>query len=237
MAAENANQNEEVIHVSGTLDAVAAYIETEFGLNAADSAKAATLLWLEQECELAEAARTPALNIELKSLEDFSDQAQGMVANSRVFLNLSKMKADVFGALPQELIEDLLCKSEIKTIVIKALLHIVTCSSSNAVLIREGLACVCMRAWNYVKGREHIPFQVEAVMPSKEFPHDLQSPLVCDLTQDDGTQRMNVAKWECPHHKEGNYCVLTPERAREMLNVLVEQGVLEYVDNDSYAFL
>jgi len=232
-----ADEDEEANRVSGTLDAIAAYIETEFGFSATDSAKVATLLWLEQENKFAEDARIPAMNISLKSLEEFDGRAQGMVANSRVSFNVGKAKSEVFRALPMEILEAILSKSEIETIVVKALLRNLVRVAPCVNLVRDGLACVCMRAWHYVKGREHIPFQVNAVMPAKEFSRAPESPMTCEFTQDDGLQRLGAAKWECPHHKEGNYCNLTTGRAREMLNALVEQGVLESVGDDSYAFL
>lgn len=237
MVGESGKRDEEIICVSGTLDAIAEYIKTEFSFNTTDSAKAATLLWLERECELAETARIPAINIGLKSLEEFGDKAQGMVANSRVYINVDKVKVEVFRALPLEILNDILGKSEIKTIAIKTLLRNIARVASHATLVKEGLACVCLRTWLYVKGREHISFQVDAAMPTREFSRDPDSPMTCEFTQDDGKQHIDAAKWECPFHKEGNYCTLTSDKVKDILAVLVEQGILERVGDNSYAFL
>lgn len=228
-----------MIRVSGTLDAVAMYIEREFGLDKGDATKVATLLWLEQENELAEATRTPELSAALKSLREFGDedtQVQGMVAKSRVFMNLEKTKIDAFQALPAEVVDALLSTDGLPTKVVRMLLSIVCAVVPNFQLVPEGLSCVCMRAWNYVRRREHIPFQVENVMPGKEFSRDEDSRRTCELTKDDGRQYLGHAAWQCRCHEGENYCTLTPEKAGDMLHVLSELGVIEDCGGGSYAF-
>lgn len=230
----------ETIRISGTLDAAALYIAKEFGVTASEAVKVATLLWLEQECELAEATKIPKLNVGLKSLAEFGDEntkARGMVANSRVFINLEKAKVEAFRALPIEVVEGLPCRDDVPTMAVKALLHTVCIVASNTTLVKEGLACVCMRAWHHVKGREHILFPISAVMPGKEDSRDGTSCLTCELTQDDGRQHIGNAGWECPCHTGENYCTLTLGQAKNMLDVLVQQGVLEFVGDANYAFL
>lgn len=227
------------VRVSGTLDAVAMYIEREFGLDKGDAEKVATILWLEQENELAEATRTPELNADLKSLREFGDEdtrAQGMVAKSRVFMDLEKTKIFAFQAIPVEVVDALLSTDSLPTKVVKMLLGIVCAVAPNFQLVPEGLSCVCMRAWDYVKRREHIPFQVENVMPGKEFSEDKDSPRTCELTKDDGRQHLGHAAWQCRCHVGENYCTLTPVKAGEMLHALSELGVLEVCGDCSYAF-
>lgn len=230
---------EKSVRVSGTLDAVAMYIEREFGLDKGDAAKVATILWLEQENKFAEATRTPELNADLKSLQEFGDEdtpAQGMAAKSRVFMDLEKTKIAAFQAIPVEVVDALLSTDGLLTKAVRMLLGIVCAVAPNFQLVPEGLSCVCMRAWDYVKRREHIPFQVENVMPGKEFSEDEDSRRTCELTKGDGRQHLSHAAWQCRCHEGENYCTLTLEKARDMLCALNELGVLEDCGDGSYAF-
>lgn len=239
-------KRDETDRVSGTLDAVAAYITREFGLSTLDAAKVSTLLMLEQECEIADAAKSSELNVGLKSLTDFVDEgskAQGMVANSRFFFNVNRASAVVLASIPAEIVEDILLQSKIDKITIKVLLRVANIFKNNAAVIPDGLACVCMRAWRYVKKQKHIPFQTKDVMPCREDSRNETSRLVCELTQDDGRQRLGNAIWQCPYHKDGNYCRLTSGMVGQMLEVLEQQGVLvaqgtsESPGGKSYFFL
>lgn len=245
MPMENSKQIE-MDHLSGTLDAMAAYIAEKFGLSLLDAAKVSTLLWLEQECEFSDPAQNSELNVELKSLTDFGDEstkARGMVADSRVFINVNQIISKGLASIPAEIVEDMLLQEEIDKITVKLLLRIARSFEENITVIPEGLACVCMRAWRYVKKQKHIPFQARDVMPGRENPQDENSRPVCELTQDDGRQGLGTAKWQCPHHKDGNYCLLTPERVEQMLDVLEQKGVLvtqspsESPDGKRYLFL
>lgn len=245
MARENLSQ-EEVERVSGTLDAVAAYIGKKFDLKSLGPVKAATLLWLDQECELADMAKNSELNVGLKSLADFGDEgskAQGMVADSRVFINVNKAMATALASIPAEIIESILCQNDIDKTGVKILLNVADSFGRNAATIPDGLACACMRAWHYTKGQKHIPFQAKDIMPGREYPHDETSCLTCDLTHEDGRQRLGHAKWECPYHESGNYCGLDEEKVRQMLDVLEQQGILivqgqaESLNGKSYLFL
>lgn len=215
--------------VSVASDAVAAYIAKEFDLNALDAAKVATLLLLEQECERANTGESPELEVGLKSFADFvgeGSKAQGMVANSRVFINVNKATVAALALIPAEIVEDMLLQSKLDKITVKVLVRVAGILKKTTTFIADGLVCVCMRAWRYVKKQKHIPFQVKDVMPGREYPQDETSCLVCELTQDDGRQRLGHAHWQCPCHKDGNYCRLNPEMARQMLDVLEQQGVL-----------
>lgn len=230
---------EKAVRVSGTLDAVAMYIEREFEIKKGEGAKVATILWLEQENELAEATKTPELSADLKSLREFGDEntrAQGMVAQSRVFMNLEKTKMAAYQTIPAEVVDALLSTEGLSTKVVRMLLGIVCAVAPNIQLVPEGLSCVCMRAWDYVKRREHIPFQVENVIPGKEFSQNEGSQRTCELTEGDGRQHLGHAAWQCRCHKKGNYCTLTPEKAAHMLHVLSGLGVLEDCGDGSYAF-
>lgn len=234
-----ANSEEKSIRVSGTLDAVAMYIEREFKFDQRDAAKVATLLWLEQESELAEATRTPELNADLKSLREFGDEdrrAQGMIAQSRVFMDLEKTKVAALQVLPAEVVDALLSTDGLPTKVLRMLFRIVYAVVPTFQLVPEGLSCVCMRAWDYVKRREHIPFQVVDVMPGREFSREMDSRRTCELTKDDGQQHLGHAAWQCRCHEGENYCTLTPEKAGDMLCALSKMGVLEDFGNGSYAF-
>ncbi len=227
------------VRVSGTLDAVAMYIEREFGLDKGDAAKVAIILWLEQENELVEATRTPELNADLKSLREFGDEdtlAQGMVAKSRVCMDLEKTKIAAFQTIPVEVVDALLSTDGLLTKVVRMLLGTVCAVAPNFQLVPKGLSCVCMRAWDYVKMREHIPFQVENVMPGKEFSEDEDSRRTCELTKDDGRQHLGHAAWQCQCHEGENYCTLTPKKAGDMLHALSQLGVLEDCKDGSYAF-
>lgn len=233
------NSEQESVRVSGTLDAVAMYIERKFGLGKRDAAKVATLLWLERENDLAEASKISELSAGLKSLQEFEDEdmrAQGMVAKSRVFMDLEKAKIDAFKVIPAEVVDALLNTDGLSTKVVRMLFKIICAVVPNLQLVPEGLSCVCMRAWDYVKRREHIPFQVENVMPGKEFSWDKGSRRTCELTEDDGRQHLDYAAWQCQCHRDGNYCTLTCEKAEEMLCALSELGVLEDCGNGRYAF-
>lgn len=243
---EKEEKQEEIDRISGTLDAVAAYIKQKYDLNSLDSAKVATLLWLEQECDLADAAKSPELDIELRNLADFGSETsntRGMVANSRVFINLNKTMAEALNQLPAEIVEDVLLRNEIDTVTVKLLIRTAYIFRKNVTVIPAGLACVCMRAWRCVHKQKHIPFQAKDVMPGKEHPGADTSRLVCELTQDDGRQRLGHANWQCPYHKDGNYCNLTPAKEKEILNILEQEGVLvsQYMfgssEEKSYLFL
>ncbi len=245
MAEEN-EKREETIRVSGTLDAISAYIVQKLGLDPLDAAKAATLLWLEQECECADLAKNSELNVGLKSLREFGDngeKAQGMVADSRVFISAEGAMVMALASIPAQIVEDILCQSEIDQTAVKILFKVANIIRKNGTVIPDSLACVCMRAWRCVKRQVHIPFHVDDVMPGREYPRDEASGLVCDLTQDDGRQRLKAAKWSCPYHRDGNHCCLTPALAGQMLDVLEQQGVLvaqgtaEAPGGKSYLFL
>lgn len=239
MESQDQRKNEKPVRISGTLDAVATYLEREFEYSASDAAKVAALLWLEQESELAKSEGVPKLIANLKSLDEFGGETprtQGMVVNSRVFLTLEKAKADAYRQIPAELVEQWLSQDSLRTKAIRMLLRVIKIIAPNTRFVPEGLACVCMRAWNYVKRREHIPFQVEDIMPERESPRDTSSRYVCDLTGTDRRQHIGNAVWECKCHTGENYCTLTPGRAEEMLNILVEKDILKE-DNGSYAFL
>ena len=245
MATEDYNMDE-TDRVSGTLDAVAAYIEKEFGLSALDAAKVSTLLWLEQECEIADAEKSSELNVGLKSLTDFGDEgskAQGMVANSRLFININRAMVTALASIPAEIVEDLLLQSEIDKITVKVLLRVAHSFKKSSAVIPDGLVCVCMRAWRYIKKQKHVPFQAKDVMPCKEDSRKETSRLVCELTQDDGRQRLGKARWQCPYYEDVNYCRVTPERVEQMLDILEQQGILvaqgtsESPGSKSYLFL
>lgn len=75
MAMENLSQDE-TERISGTLDVVAAYINEKFGLNPLNAVKAATLLWLDQECELADIAKSSELNVGLKASQTLGMRAR-----------------------------------------------------------------------------------------------------------------------------------------------------------------
>lgn len=121
MAEEN-EKREETIRVSGTLDAISAYIVQKLGLDPLDAAKAATLLWLEQECECADLAKNSELNVGLKSLREFGDngeKARGMVADSRVFISAEGAMVMALASIPAQIVEDILCQSEIDQTAVK----------------------------------------------------------------------------------------------------------------------
>lgn len=245
MTAENFNQGE-TERVSGTLDAVAAYIAKEYGLSALDAAKVTTLLWLGQECERADAIKSPELNVGLKSLTDFGGEgskAQGMAVGLRIFVNVNEAAAMALKSIPAEILEDILLHAGIDAITIKLLLRVAGIFIANTTVVSDGLACVCMRAWRYVRKQKHIPFQAKDIMPNREYPQDGSSSLICDLTQDDGRQRLGAANWQCPYHRGENYCCLTTEMIGTMLDVLeqqgilVSQGTLESPGGKSYLFL
>lgn len=236
---DGVKDEKKLVRVSGTLDAVAMYIEKEFGLDRGDANKVATILWLEQENEHAEATRTPELSADLKSLKEFGEgntRAKGMVAQSRLFLNLDKVKIDAYKAIPMEIVNALFSTDKLFTKVVKMILVSAYAIASNSQVVPDGLLCVCMRAWNYVKMREHIPFQVTNVMSNKEFSQDEGSRLTCELTDDNGQQHLGHASWQCPYHMDGNYCTLTPEKAGDMLRALSDLDILEDCGDGSYAF-
>ena len=233
-------EDKESVRVSGTLDALAMYMEKEYNFTAKDATKVAALLWLEQECEFAETIRIPELHGSLKSLTEFENEdtkAQGMAFNSRIFINLERAKAEAFRAIPLEVVEQLLGIDGLSTKTVRMLLRVIQIALPNIQLVPEGLTCVCMRAWNHVKHQEHVPFRLENVMPELEFPKDQNSQHTCEVTRKDGQQHIGNVIWECLCHRDDNYCTLTTGKAQEMLNVLVQLGVLEKVDNERYAFL
>lgn len=234
---DESRQDSEVIRVSGTLDAIAEYVAKEFEFSYTEGAKVVTLLWLEQECELAESARVPEINIALKSLDEFDERAKGMVGNSRIFMNIDRIKAKACRAIPYELVEGMLCETKIKISMISVLLKIIVIAEQETLFIKDGLACVCMKAWQHVRGHEQVPFSINAVMPEQEFERAGTGDNTCQFTREDGRQYLKNAKWECPYHKEGNYCCLSHDRVAEILNCLVQQGVLRSLGNDEYVFL
>ncbi len=228
------------VPVSGTPEAVAFYIQQEWGFTPKEAAKAVSVLWLEQECNRV-GIDIPSFPNSLPKLrlEDFSDherKAQGMVTDSRIFLNLNKASAKLFAAVPDVVI-DWLLTGEWKLPLLKSALMLLVKLRSDIQLVPEGLACVCMRAWKRVNGKVNIPFKAEDICPCHENPRDINSPLVCDLTAEDNRAHLGRASWECHCHNENNYCTLTLEKISGMLVDLEKRGILRSEDNSTYIFL
>lgn len=230
----------QVIRINGTLDAIAYYMTKEWGYAPEEAAKVTALLWLEQVANDDSgsplvSASTPGLKLEDFAIE--GQPAKGMVSTSRAALNFSKADADIRKLIPSEVAQWLTSNDHWSIRLGRSVLHLLLAVLPNFQLIPDGLACVCMRAWICVGEKSHVPFQVEQIMPSRESSQDENSRLVCDLMGDDGRAHIGHASWECPSHKEGNYCVLTREAAISMLNKLVELSVLKKVDDQTSAFL
>lgn len=234
-------ENTESVPVSGTLDAIAYYMQDEWRFTPEEADKAAATLWLEQECARIEAGASVQMSLlpklYLDGIKTLDPKAQGMVANSRLFCNVDKMSTEIFAAIPWEVIAALVSNNRSASFT-KSLLKFLRIASENVKLVPKGLACVCMRAWTYVEGKKRIPFFPSDILPERETHSDETSPFVCDLAEDDGREHSGRASWECKSHdRDKNYCQLSEEKAKEMLNALADLGVLKDEDDGSFFFL
>lgn len=236
-----ANENEKKIRIAGTLDAIAMYLEKTFDFSSQEATKVTTLLWLEQEIDLAEGAKTSELNVGIRSLQEFEDddiKAKGMIGNSRFFMNIELGKVKALRLVPVQAVEWILSEGSFPVKIVKAMLGLAVNAimESNPQLISDGVSCICMRAWHFVAGKTHVGFKAGDIMPDREVVTDENRPFVCELTDDDGRQSLGNAKWKCPFHKGDNYCNLTCRQAEDILILLRKQGILEDMGDGRYAF-
>lgn len=243
MAEDGTRADDTSVEISGTLDAISLYVAKNYGLSQNSANKATTLIWLEQECDLARELNEHEINGSLKSLSEFDSRpedgypAQGMVFNSRVFLSVSKLKAEAYCFIPSMLIDFLLGSEKLSVKVVKLICSCVLAVMSAKKVVPDGLSCVCLRAWNSTNGEKNIPFYSKNLLPLHERADDKSSPFVCEFTQDDGTQRIGHASFDCPFHSQENYCKIDEEKVRAILATLEELNIIEKHGVDGYRFL
>ena len=141
--------------VSGTLDAIALYIAQQYGLTKSEAAKAAALMWLEHECDLAEKSDERKINGNLKSLSDFEEEegqpAQGMVFQSRVFLNVSKLSAEALKEIPSLLVEELLSSDGPAVKIVRMICKCALSAKSALKYVPEGNVSIAIRTFLFLQ--------------------------------------------------------------------------------------
>lgn len=225
-------QSDTNMHVSGTLDAITEYILDQYNLDERTTAwKVAILLALEQENVLIDELcqyEKEELDPVLFGQEEPSPPAQGMLLQTRYFLDLDDIKVKALSFVPLELVKFLIdiSKGETRKGIISMLFRVACRLYKEITCVPKGLLCVCLRAWQNVGMKTNVEFSVEEASPPTEAWGVHEKRSTCDMTQDDDVQAIGHEKFCCFFHAKDNYCNLTSEKVLQSLMALERIGIV-----------
>lgn len=233
-------KTEEVVRISGTLDAVASYIKSEYEISHRCAVKISLLLLMEQEAEFSEGGDSNFSKFSKESIESFYDdsfKSKGMIGSTRVFFNITNIKVELMHAIPEFILEWLINHDNTDILKVKAFFLILKTLVKNAQLIKDEHVCVCCKAWDIARKNQNKQFCIDDLFPEADTIGKI-TEYNCPYAQEDGTQKKKLSRWKCVFYKNGNYCDLTKFKLKCILETLEKLQVIESVEeNRRYCFL
>lgn len=235
-------QKDEVIPVSGTLDAVVHFLREEYGLSEEDSAKAALLLLIAQEAEdgrreFSALTRYDKCNVD--AFFDESQRAKGLIGSLRVSINLTEAKIQIVQAIPTTIIKWMISRPDFYEGLSEALATLIAILINNAKVIKADHTCICFTAWNVANNKEYLPgtFSVDELKTAHK---NYLCEGKCPFSKKYGLIVRGLSVWRCRNLENDGTCSLKDEAIEPMLRAMVKLHIIEPTYNyyaKEYKFL
>lgn len=234
----------EPIRISGPPEAIKTYLAENFSVDQKELEKVYNLLLIEDMCQTLKDCDNQEF---FKSIDDIRDNinatvCQGMLLDTRVFLNTDNFKIEIYKKLPSEiptlLAGLLMSDTDQKKILALAqfFFKIILVLADNVRIVGNDAICVCMLAWKFACENRDVPFGVENIMPQDNCPFQGKNG-------DIDKKSFGRTSWRCEmpptESSSERHCKLTKESVKKTLEELEDKGVLTCfsIEKASYLFL
>ena len=233
---------EEIIPVSGTLDAVVHFLREEYGLSEEDSAKAALLLLIAQEAgegrrEFSALARYDKSNID--AFFDESQRAKGLIGSLRVSINLTEAKIQIAQAIPATIFKWKITESDVYEGLSDALATLISILLNNTKVINADHTCICLSAWKIASCKEGLSktFTVDELIAAHK---NYLCEGKCPFSSKFSLCVRGLSIWKCQKLEYDGTCLLKDKEIEPMLTQMMSLHIIDRtynLDIKEYKFL